>query len=247
VIRAFVVLSMLLACASSVAGCADGTQPSQPTPRRSQGDAHPGQSSAQTPQGTPRESESSELVSRADARGDTWDFDLKGVGDPPQRRPRRLTNADIAHLWVQHGSHALVIRMWFADLDRDGAMNQFLIKVAIRTNERRRHNVELGWEEPPAPRRLTLTDGDSASVHCDLRGKIDWIQNTTWVRVPTSCLSDPRWLRVAVVADSVHNYYSLVRDDALTGTVPVGAQGSASADIESPFPPDAWTRRLMPG
>jgi hypothetical protein len=184
-------------------------------------------------------------MSRTDPSGDIWDFDMKD-GGPPQRLPRDWRDGDVRRVWIRHGKAAMTLRVSFLDLDRGGgSMNQLLLKVALRTNEGVRRNLELGWEDLPAgSERLSMSDQHSMAVPCRTAGSIDWITNKADVRVPRSCLSEPLWVQVAVRAEAVFNNYSLHWDDGLAAGPPVARD---YVDIEDPFDPATWTPRLFRG
>lgn len=106
---------------------------------------------------------------------------------------------DIKRVKVHYGAHKVTVRTHFRDLTRSqDAMSDY--SFLLRTNEHKVRGIDLAagagmWKGQASMYSL---HGD---VHCKgLRHHISYRLHDVVVRVPRSCLSDPRWVQVAGVS-----------------------------------------------
>lgn len=147
-----------------------------------------------------------------DGPGDVWAVGGPQTNAPPSQVPAR-EQGDILRTTVTHAQQQLVIRTRFAELNREGQHIIFVMKLRTNTGEVRklfviagRHNhwrVRTRWETP-----------GGRIIGCATSQRIDYATNVAVLRVPRTCLSNPRTVQVAyvVATGSVRNGFG---DNAL--------------------------------
>ena len=126
-----------------------------------------------------------------DGPGDVWKFDLK---TEEAVRLESFPRADVTRAVVAHRPAALIVRMRFVDLRRVGVQ---LYWVDIRT--RFNYFQAIVSSKPGNRRGKRSFEGDDGSKSCEgFTRKIDYIDDLVTMRIPRTCLVNPRWVRVGV-------------------------------------------------
>ncbi|WP_203336489.1 hypothetical protein [Nocardioides limicola] len=126
-----------------------------------------------------------------DARGDV----VAVNPETDEQTPSDVANGDIVRARFIHGQRAFVLRAKFRSLDRKGSVVRGDF-IRITTNDRVRRNVEV-WAAPAnwdGTAHFKRPNGDV--VMCQISHRINYGKNTLTVRVPRTCLQNPRWIRV---------------------------------------------------
>lgn len=160
---------------------------------------------------------SAQSLSWTDGRDDIWKM---GRADPTFLPAPGETNADIRHVSIRHGAHAVVIRVSLTDLRRTG--NDVVVGGTVRTDEGLVRHFQWAWRPTWSGYRLHWANRDGRTVMCDLTHAMSFADNTTYLRIPRSCLNRPRWVRVHLegatyvgAIDTV--YYDDAHSDQATG------------------------------
>jgi hypothetical protein len=150
------------------------------------------------------------VVNIVDARGDVRRMDANGhwvKADGEQR-------ADILRTRIQHTDHALLVRTKLDRLAREG--RRVAMAMRIRTNDGTGRIVQLEAGRRIGWRGQTMIDNRRGSaVQCRTSHAIDYANDVMMVRIPSSCLGNPRWVQATLVtvflggrtflADNPHN------------------------------------------
>lgn len=148
-----------------------------------------------------------------DASGDVMSFPIDdsapGVAEPTR------TNGDVTTMRARHGRYAVVITLTTRDFDPTTPLSGGIF--AFKTNKGFHAEAFVFSSHGAAP-EVTLTVSDRPLRCHGLRGRLDFEANTVRVRVPRSCLNNPRWVRVGAGASTMDDtrYYA---DDAQSPTV----------------------------
>jgi hypothetical protein len=126
-----------------------------------------------------------------DGRNDIWKM---GREDPEFQPAPGETNGDIRHVFVRHGAHAVVIRVSLTDLRRTG--NDVVVGGVVKTNQGLARYFQWAWRPTWEGYRLHWANRDGRSVKCHLTHAMSFADNTTYLRIPRSCLGLPHWVRV---------------------------------------------------
>jgi hypothetical protein len=126
-----------------------------------------------------------------DVSGDVVTFDPES--DTTAVDPER-TEGDIVRSVVRHRAHKVVLTLAYRELSSSTPMLHYF---AIRTSTAKRY-VSLRTSASHPGGRVAMFDGHDKKVRCHVRRKIDYTANTATVAVPRSCLSNPRWVKVAM-------------------------------------------------
>ena len=126
---------------------------------------------------------------RGDVHRETGDGFTLAVGE------RR---ADILSTRIQHTDRALVVRTKLLRLRREGA--ELGMAMRIRTNDGTYREVQL-----QASRRLgwggqVSMNSRRKAVACSTTHNINYATDAMAVRIPRSCLNNPRWVQVTLVS-----------------------------------------------
>ena len=143
----------------------------------------------------------SAAAAQADARtlvdgpGDMWEHSQRPFLAPDHHR------GDILRTVIAHNANQVVLRLTFAQLDRH--TSRFVIASRLRTN-----TGQVRWVRMQAGRgalswrgvtRVTRAD-DTTRVDCAVATDIDYAADVAVLRIPRTCLGDPRWIQATVVA-----------------------------------------------
>jgi hypothetical protein len=145
-----------------------------------------------------------------DARGDVH----RMTDDGGFERAVGERRADILRTRITHTDRTLVVRTKLRDLRREG--NSIGMAMRMRTNDGTYREVALeagrriGWRG-----QVSMNTRRGATVDCAASHQINYATDTLAVRIPRSCLNDPRWVQATLVsvfyggrhllADNPHN------------------------------------------
>lgn len=107
--------------------------------------------------------------------------------------------ADILSTRIMHTDRALVVTTTLDRLAREG--RQIGMSMRIRTNDGTGRFVDLA-----ASRRLgwagetSISSRRGAVVQCHTGHRIDYANDVLSVRIPRSCLGNPRWVQLTLVS-----------------------------------------------
>ena len=135
-----------------------------------------------------------------DGRGDVWAMDSPALGQNTQV-PQRRQN-DILRTVFAHHDRSVIVRTKFAELDRVGQMWLMAIKLRTNTGQVRRIALWAGPDQFTHRWRGSLIRANGAPMTCASH-RIDYVANVVQVRIPRSCLGDPRWVQASMAAGTV--------------------------------------------
>jgi hypothetical protein len=133
-----------------------------------------------------------------DPAGDMWTETDVNAPEPTYVPAPTIKNGDLLGGSISHNRSAVVIRQTFADLSKVNRI-AFLTSATIRTNEGRTRFIDVGWDATSgtfAELSRPSADGLGTVVPCELTGQLRFDTNTMVVRIPRTCLSSPRWIKV---------------------------------------------------
>jgi hypothetical protein len=129
-----------------------------------------------------------QAASRAfvDGPGDVWVSTASGATQVPDR-----DQGDILRTTFTHGQHQVVVRTAFAQLNRDG---RILVFTRLRTNTGDVLELSLTATPDRWRGRTLLSTPRGADVECrrPVSHSIDYASNVAVVRLPGTCLDNPR-------------------------------------------------------
>jgi hypothetical protein len=135
------------------------------------------------------------LVGAASAQAATRSF-VDGPGDvwtlaesPNTQRPNR-EQGDILRTTFTHAQRAVVIRTRFAELNREG--QSVYVYTRIRTNTGLVRGVALEAGPRQQTNRWRGRIFLDQAVDCQIAHRIDYAANLAVVRIPRTCLNNPR-------------------------------------------------------
>lgn len=132
-------------------------------------------------------------LSHADQRRDVLAFD-NATNEPVGKGTAPA--ADVWRTSLRHNENRIVATIRFADLRRVGAVQASLVRVVTNEGVKRDVTVFAGKDMWRGQAVMTRPNGND--VTCDIAHKIDYAADTVVVSFPRSCVSDPRWVRIAV-------------------------------------------------
>lgn len=134
-------------------------------------------------------------------------------------RPGRR-EGDVVEVRTTYAGSALVVVQDYVRLTRPRSGDMSAHFVSVRTNEGLRADLTVyvdgrtrDWQ---GERSWEVAGRDSARC-AGLRTRIDYTADTVRVRIPRSCLSDPRWVRVGSAGSSLQRGYLYADDARLRG------------------------------
>jgi hypothetical protein len=137
-----------------------------------------------------------------DARGDVWAMDTPDVGQNTQAPERQ--HGDILRTVFAHNSRQVVMRTKFAQLDRVGSMSIMAIKLRTNTGAVRRIALLAGPGSPETHRWRGIVTRRNAAIPMECAThRIDYAADVAEVRIPRSCLGDPRWVQGSLGAGTL--------------------------------------------
>jgi len=131
-----------------------------------------------------------ELLS--DDQHDVWRYRSSGravLVDHP-------VNADLTRTWIRHGVYHVFVRVTFADWRPGPGGN--LLAVEFRTDEQVKRTAEMNVYSRRHVDKSFWKFGTSGAARCRYGHAVSYERNQIWIKVPRSCLSRPRWVRVKI-------------------------------------------------
>lgn len=124
------------------------------------------------------------------------------------------TEGDIVGSQVRHKARAVVLTMHFQELTAgQTALHWYGIKTGKMT---RIVLMQSDAAHPGGQARLFKPNGKT--VRCHIGHAVDYTANTATVKVPRSCLGEPKWVKVAMQeASSLADNQAYVDDSHSTG------------------------------
>lgn len=130
-----------------------------------------------------------------DSRGDVWT-----LGDTPNRRVPDRDQGDILRTTLRHGVQQILVRTRFAELNREG--RRIVVYTRLRTNTGLVRGLSLSAGPDRWSGRTNLEPGPIGD--CKISHTLNYATNTAIVRLPRTCLDNPRTVQarfgVATVA-----------------------------------------------
>ena len=133
------------------------------------------------------------VVTIVDARGDVW----REAADGTLVKADGEHRVDILRTRIQHTDRALVVRTKVDRLAREG--RQLGLAMRVRTNDGTRRLVQLDASRRIGWRGQTVIGGRAGAVECRTSHTIDYANDVMMVRIPRSCLGNPRWVQATLV------------------------------------------------
>lgn len=165
-----------------------------------------------------------------DTTQDLQSVDLSSSSDFTFAPAPDATEPDVKSIQITHGARRVNVAMRFVDLTK--AATAAVYEAEVRTNERllRVVDVEAG---PGEWRGRQSFSGPLATPRCKgLSHSIDYDKNVVAFSIPRSCLSKPRWVKVAAMAG----------DEVVATTTP--ADGSAPTSTDTGYFDDAQNSKF---
>lgn len=134
-------------------------------------------------------------VSLVDGRGDMWRLDESQSTETLTAAPQHV-NGDVRRVTVRHRTHALLVRARFVDLRRSG--EAVGLGGDIRTNEGLRRSFSVFGVRHHWRALVELDRRNGDAVDCAITSSIDYAVDVIEVRIPRSCLDDPRWVQLQI-------------------------------------------------
>jgi hypothetical protein len=104
---------------------------------------------------------------------------------------------DVLRTVVDHRAKNLFVTARYADLQRGDEFQGHIISIVTNESVRRDAILVVDAEHPQG--RLQFVRPNGRSVKCvGIERRIDYSLNTVRVKIPRSCLSAPRWVRVGL-------------------------------------------------
>lgn len=123
-----------------------------------------------------------------DGPGDVWT-----LGQTPNTRVPDRDQGDILRTTLQHRRQQIVVRTRFAELNREG--RRIFIFTQLRTNTGKVSAVELTARPSRWAGRINFERRDGRAVECRITHDINYTTNVAVVRIPRSCIDDPRTIQ----------------------------------------------------
>ena len=146
-----------------------------------------------------------------DGAGDMWEWSA----DTETRAPRQH-RTDINRVTLHHTTGAIQVRSDFAELQRAGSFSVLWVRLRTNTGMFRVASLSLGSASTRGWRGdVRLTNRNADPVKCRVDHSVDYAANVAHMRIPRSCLNDPRWVQVRVGSTYVQSEpYPFYTDNA---------------------------------
>ncbi|WP_203336491.1 hypothetical protein [Nocardioides limicola] len=129
-----------------------------------------------------------------DARGDVVTFDM----ETGEETLSSVANGDIVRTRFVHSNKAVVVRVKFRSLAKQGLFRGDYVRVVTDAGLRR--DVHVSAMSGQWKGDAEMTRPNHKPVDCDLSHRIDYGKNLLTLRIPRACLNNPRWVRVGVAS-----------------------------------------------
>jgi len=136
----------------------------------------------------------------ADTRGDVWAMDTPEAGQNTQVPQHQ--QGDILRTLFRHKDRQVVVRTTFSELDRVGQLSVVVVKLRTNTGMVRRIALLAGPGRDTHRWRGVLTRGDGRPMACASH-LIDYDADVAEIRIPRSCLGNPRWVQGSLAAGTI--------------------------------------------
>jgi hypothetical protein len=128
-----------------------------------------------------------------DEGGDMWRY--PNAEPPAVPAPNQHRN-DIRRTKIRHGLHAITIRTKFVELSRKPEF--YILAVGLRISAGVRRDLDIFVDGADWQGSADLRRANGRVVKCGLSHRINYTRNVIHLRVPRSCLKDPRWVQANV-------------------------------------------------
>ena len=156
-----------------------------------------------------------EKLKTTDASGDVVQFseDFASTSPAPDDQ-----STDILKSTTNYSKHRVTVKLKLRDLTSAGFHGAF---ADIKTNQKR-YSLSL-FKDPEAGSDLAL-DSNGAGIKCQgkMKKKISASRDLIKMSVPSSCLGNPRWIRISVATLTIQESGTLADDALRTGLKPSG-------------------------
>jgi hypothetical protein len=111
---------------------------------------------------------------------------------PPAPAPNQHRN-DIRRTKIRHGLYAITIRAKFVELSRKPEF--YILAVGLRTSAGVRRDLDIFVDGSDWQGSADLRRPNGSLVKCAASHRINYTREVIRLRVPRSCLKDPRWVQ----------------------------------------------------
>lgn len=129
-----------------------------------------------------------------DERGDVHRIN---ADDTVQAVPREA-RADILRTTIQHTDRALIVSTKLRQLPHEAAVGM-LMRVRTNDGTYREFSLEanrrIGWRG-----QTIMTRRDGVAAQCATSHRMNYTSDVMTLRIPRSCLNDPRWIQTSVMS-----------------------------------------------
>ncbi len=105
---------------------------------------------------------------------------------------------DVKSIRITHGPRRVTVQMRFVDLTRTPSNGVYVVE--LRTNEHKYREVDVETGPGHWRGRTSFATGRGPARCKGLSRHVDYDANVVIVRIPRTCLSSPRWIKVAAMA-----------------------------------------------
>lgn len=131
----------------------------------------------------------------ADPTGDVWQYNSLDPSTSPTPAPDQ-TNGDITATKIRYAK-PLTLRIKMEELKRTGQNGLVVMGSDIRTSAKKGFSVALFGTYGHWRGHSELDHASTGRrVKCHVTGSFDYIDNLAVVKIPGSCLGNPRWVRL---------------------------------------------------
>lgn len=134
-----------------------------------------------------------ELMLR-EGRGDMWRVDFNEKSGEEYRPAPAVRNGDAIRVLIRHTATHVVIREKFVALRRTGDL--LMVGAEIRTNEGVRRDAFIFADRRNWQGDAIFSGPRGQGTDCDLEHSLNYATNTAVIKIPRTCLSNPRWVQV---------------------------------------------------
>jgi len=136
-------------------------------------------------------------ITTTDRSGDVWALNT-GPGPSDHTRVPKRRQADIRRTVIDHRAHRVVIRTSFFELRRQGRYLNVAGRLRTNTGLVRYASVLAGPRSMPhrwRGRSFLARRAGAKPTDCSTRHRINYTTNRVVLRIPRTCLGNPRWVQ----------------------------------------------------
>lgn len=170
-------------------------------------------------------------ASRTDQAGDVW-LEEGIEGEEQLSEAGSVVNTDIIRTGVRHTDRSVNVTTKFVKLKKK-VSEEIELRIYLRTNLSHVYGVLVHvntWDDYSYYELFRF--GEAGFIRCDLSGSTQFDTEVLKVRVPRSCIGNPKWVRYQSRATSYVEDVGMYSDSAM---------GLGSGE------PKAWSKRLYRG